>query len=261
MAKRSLAMKVDHVSMKFNLSSEKVDNIKEYVIKMIKKELMYQEFWALRDISFEVRKGDRVGVMGLNGAGKSTLLKVVSGVLKATEGNVETHGRIAPLLELGAGFDRQYTGAENIYLYGAMLGYSREFLEEKYKEIVEFSELGSFINVPVKNYSSGMRARLGFSVATIVEPDILILDEVLSVGDAKFRKKCEKRVQSMFDKGVTVIFVSHSTQQVLRMCNKGILLEQGRLIAQGNVDEVVSFYEAKMEMEENSELATGGVNR
>lgn len=260
MAKRSLAMKVDHVSMKFNLSAEKVDNIKEYVIKMIKKELMYQEFWALRDISFEVRKGDRVGIMGLNGAGKSTLLKVVSGVLKATEGNVETHGKIAPLLELGAGFDRQYTGAENIFLYGAMLGYSKEFLEEKYNEIVKFSELGSFINVPVKNYSSGMRARLGFSVATIVEPDILILDEVLSVGDAKFRKKCEKRVQSMFDKGVTVIFVSHSTQQVLRMCNKGILLEQGRLIAQGNVDEVVSFYEAKMEMEEKNELATGSVN-
>ena len=248
MAKKSLAMKVDNVSMKFNLSAEKVDNIKEYVIKMLKKELMYQEFWALRDVSFEVEKGDRLGIMGLNGAGKSTLLKVVAGVLKATEGTVTTHGKIAPLLELGAGFDRQYTGAENIFLYGAMLGYSKEFLEEKYNEIVEFSELGSFINVPVKNYSSGMRARLGFSVATIVEPDILILDEVLSVGDAKFRKKCEERVQSMFDQGVTAIFVSHSTQQVLRMCDKGILLEQGRLIAYGDVEEVVSFYEAKMDM-------------
>lgn len=246
MAKQLLAMKVDNVSMKFNLSSEKVDNIKEYVIKMIKKELMFQEFWALRNISFEVQKGDRVGIMGLNGAGKSTLLKVVSGVLKATEGTVQTHGKIAPLLELGAGFDRQYTGSENIYLYGAMLGYSKEFLEERYNEIVAFSELGSFIDVPVKNYSSGMRARLGFSVATIVEPDILILDEVLSVGDAKFRKKCEKRIQSMFDKGVTVIFVSHSTSQVLRMCNKGILLEKGRLIAKGNVEDVVSVYEAKM---------------
>ena len=250
MAKRDLAMKVEHVSMKFNLSSEKVDNIKEYVIKMLKKELMYQEFWALRDVTFEVKKGDRVGVMGLNGAGKSTLLKVVSGVLKATEGSVKTYGRIAPLLELGAGFDKQYTGAENVYLYGAMLGFSKEFLQKKYKEIVEFSELGSFIDVPVKNYSSGMRARLGFSIATIVEPDILILDEVLSVGDAKFRKKCERRIHSMFDKGVTVIFVSHSTQQVLRMCNKGILLEQGRLIAQGDVEDVVSFYEAKMEMED-----------
>ena len=176
MAKKSLAMKIENVSMKFNLSSEKVDNIKEYVIKMIKKELMFQEFWALRDISFEVQKGDRVGIMGLNGAGKSTLLKVISGVLKATQGTVTTNGKIAPLLELGAGFDRQYTGAENIYLYGAMLGYSKEFLEARYDEIVEFSELGSFIDVPVKNYSSGMRARLGFSVATIVEPDILILD-------------------------------------------------------------------------------------
>ena len=253
MAKKSLAMKIENVSMKFNLSSEKVDNIKEYVIKMIKKELMFQEFWALRDISFEVQKGDRVGIMGLNGAGKSTLLKVISGVLKATQGTVTTNGKIAPLLELGAGFDRQYTGAENIYLYGAMLGYSKEFLEARYDEIVEFSELGSFIDVPVKNYSSGMRARLGFSVATIVEPDILILDEVLSVGDAKFRKKCENRIQSMFDKGVTVIFVSHSTSQVLRMCNKGILLEQGRLIAQGDVEDVVSVYEAKMSENELEE--------
>ncbi len=246
MAKRPLAMKIDHVSMKFNLSSEKVDNIKEYVIKMLKKELMYQEFWALRDINFEVRRGDRLGIMGLNGAGKSTLLKIVSGVLKATEGTVTTNGKIAPLLELGAGFDRQYTGSENIFLYGAMLGFSKEFLQEKYDEIVEFSELGSFIDVPVKNYSSGMKARLGFSVATIVEPEILILDEVLSVGDAKFRKKCENRIQSMFDKGVTVLFVSHSTSQVLRMCNRGILLEQGRLIAQGTAEDVVSFYEAKM---------------
>ena len=206
MAKKSLAMKIENVSMKFNLSSEKVDNIKEYVIKMIKKELMFQEFWALRDISFEVQKGDRVGIMGLNGAGKSTLLKVISGVLKATQGTVTTNGKIAPLLELGAGFDRQYTGAENIYLYGAMLGYSKEFLEARYDEIVEFSELGSFIDVPVKNYSSGMKARLGFSIATLVSPDILILDEVLSVGDAKFRKKSEKKVLSMFDNALCVAF-------------------------------------------------------
>ncbi len=247
--KKSLAMKVDHVSMKFNLSSEKVDSIKEYVIKMLKKELMYDEFWALRDISFEIEKGDRLGVLGLNGAGKSTLLKVVAGVLKATEGTVTTSGRIAPLLELGAGFDPQYTGAENIYLYGATLGFSREFLEECYDEIVEFSELGSFINVPLKNYSSGMRARLGFSIATVVEPDILILDEVLSVGDAKFRRKCEARIQDMFDEGVTVIFVSHSVNQVLRMCNKGILLEQGRLIAKGDMADVANIYRAKMMFE------------
>lgn len=247
---KKIAMRVDHVSMKFNLSSEKVDNIKEYLIKMLKKELMYQEFWALRDVSFEVKKGDRLGIMGLNGAGKSTLLKIVSGVLKPTEGKVTTNGKIAPLLELGAGFDGQYTGAENIFLYGSMLGFSRDFLKEKYDEIVEFSELGNFIDVPVKNYSSGMKARLGFSVATVVEPEILILDEVLSVGDARFRRKCEKRIQGMFDSGVTVLFVSHSSAQVLRMCNRGILLEQGRLIAEGTTEDVVSFYEAKMSEQE-----------
>nr|MBP3597982.1 ABC transporter ATP-binding protein [Eubacterium sp.] len=249
MAKKDLAMKVDHVSMKFNLSSQKVDNIKEYVIKLLKKELMYQEFWALKDIDFEIKKGDRVGVLGLNGAGKSTLLKVIAGVLKPTEGNVETYGKIAPLLELGAGFDKQYTGAENIYLYGAVLGYSKEFIDKKYNEIVKFSELGKFIDVPVKNYSSGMKSRLGFSIATIVEPDILILDEVLAVGDKRFRKKCEARIRSMFDKGVTVLFVSHSTDQVLRMCNKAILLEQGKLIAHGDVEEVVDLYDEKLGVE------------
>lgn len=249
MAKSDLAMRVNHVSMKFNLSSQKVDNIKEYVIKMLKKELMYQEFWALKDVNFDIKKGDRVGILGTNGAGKSTLLKVIAGVLKPTEGNVETYGKIAPLLELGAGFDKQYTGAENIYLYGAVLGYSKEFIEEKYDEIVKFSELGKFIDVPVKNYSSGMKSRLGFSIATVVEPDILILDEVLSVGDKRFRKKCEARIQSMFDKGVTVLFVSHSTDQVLRMCNKGILLEQGKLIAHGDVEEIVDLYDEKLGVE------------
>lgn len=249
MAKKNLALRVNHVSMKFNLSSQKVDNIKEYIIKMMKKELMYQEFWALKDVDFEIKRGDRVGILGLNGAGKSTLLKVIAGVLKPTEGNVDCYGKIAPLLELGAGFDKQYTGAENIYLYGAVLGYSKEFIQEKYDEIVKFSELGKFIDVPVKNYSSGMKSRLGFSIATVVEPEILILDEVLSVGDKRFRKKCEARIQGMFDKGVTVLFVSHSTDQVLRMCNKGILLEQGRLIAQGDVEDVVDLYDEKLGME------------
>ncbi len=249
MAKKALALQVDHVSMKFNLSSQKVDNMKEYFIKMIKKELMYQEFWALKDVNFDIQRGDRVGIMGMNGAGKSTLLKVIAGVLKPTEGSVRCFGKIAPLLELGAGFDRQYTGAENIYLYGAVLGYSREFIQKKYDDIVKFSELGRFIDVPVKNYSSGMKARLGFSIATVVEPDILILDEVLSVGDKRFRKKCEARIRSMFDKGVTVLFVSHSTDQVLRMCNKGILLEQGKLVAQGDVEEIVDLYDEKMGLE------------
>ena len=241
-----IALDIDHVSMRFNLSSEKVDNIKEYIIKMIKSELMFQEFWALRDVSFQVKRGERVGILGMNGAGKSTLLKIIAGVMKPSEGNVTVRGKIAPLLELGAGFDKQYTGAENIYLYGSMLGYTKEFIDKKFKDIVKFSELGDFINVPIKNYSSGMKARLGFSVATVVEPEILILDEVLSVGDARFRRKCEKRLKGMFDKGVTVLFVSHSTQQVLRMCNRGILLEGGQLIAKGSAKDVVSFYEAKL---------------
>lgn len=237
---------VDHVGMKFNLMERKVDNLKEYFIRMIKNELRYQEFWALKDITFSVNKGDRLGILGLNGAGKSTLLKIIAGVLKATEGTVSIKGKIVPLLELGAGFDPQYTGAENIYLYGAVLGYPKDFIKEKYDEIIAFSELGDFINVPVKNYSSGMKARLGFSIATVVDPDILILDEVLSVGDAKFRKKSEKKIKSMFDKGVTVLFVSHSLEQVNRLCNRAILLEKGKLITQGSVEEVSAVYESKI---------------
>lgn len=239
------AIKVNDVSIRFNLSSEKTDNLKEYVIKLLKKEIKYDEFWALRDISFELKKGERLGILGLNGAGKSTLLKIIAGVYKPTVGTVEKHGKIAPMLELGAGFDMQYTGAENIFLYGSVLGFSREFLEEKYDEIVEFSELNKFIDVPLKNYSSGMRARLGFSIATVVEPDILILDEVLSVGDAKFRKKSERRVMEMFDKGVTVLFVSHSLEQVQRLCDKAMILEHGQMIAYGDTTKVSKIYEKK----------------
>lgn len=238
-------LKVENVGMKFNLMESKVDNLKEYVIKLLKHELRYQEFWALKNISFSVNKGERVGILGLNGAGKSTLLKIVAGVLKATEGKVTVNGKIAPLLELGAGFDPQYTGAENIYLYGAVLGYPKEFINEKYDEIIEFSELGDFIHVPVKNYSSGMKARLGFAIATLVEPEILILDEVLSVGDAKFRKKCEKRIMKMFDKGVTVLFVSHSIDQVKSICDRAIILDKGRLVADGTLEEVCDFYETE----------------
>ena len=232
------AIIVDNVSMKFNLSKEKVDSLKDYIIKSIKKEIKYNEFWALQNVSFTVEKGDRVGILGLNGAGKSTLLKVIAGVFKPTEGSVTKHGKMVPLLELGAGFDQQYTGKENIYLYGAMLGYSKEFIDEKYDEIVKFSELKDFIDVPIKNYSSGMKSRLGFSIATVVSPKILILDEVLSVGDAKFRKKSEKKVLSMFDSGVTVLFVSHSLAQVQRICNKAMILEKGKLIAYGDIDTV-----------------------
>jgi len=239
---KKIVVKVENIGMKFNLSKEKVDSIKEYMIKFLKKELKYNEFWALRNISFELEKGDRLGILGLNGAGKSTLLKVIAGVYKPTEGSVKKYGKIAPMLELGAGFDLQYTGAENIYLYGSLLGFSKEFLKSKYDEIVAFSELQQFIDVPLKNYSSGMRARLGFAIATIVEPEILILDEVLSVGDAKFRRKSEKRVMDMFDKGVTVLFVSHSLEQVMRLCNKAILLEQGQIISAGDIEEVAKVY-------------------
>ena len=237
------AIIVDNVSMKFNLSKEKVDSLKDYIIKSIKKEIKYNEFWALQNVSFTVEKGDRVGILGLNGAGKSTILKVIAGVFKPTEGSVTKHGKMVPLLELGAGFDQQYTGKENIYLYGAMLGYSKEFIDEKYDEIVKFSELKDFIDVPIKNYSSGMKSRLGFSIATVVSPKILILDEVLSVGDAKFRKKSEKKVLSMFDSGVTVLFVSHSLAQVQRICNKAMILEKGKLIAYGDIDTISKQYE------------------
>lgn len=237
------AIKVQHVSMKFNLSKEKVDSLKEYIIKSLKREVQYNEFWALKDISFTIEKGDRVGILGLNGAGKSTLLKIIAGVFKPTEGVVEKQGKVVPLLELGAGFDPQYTGKENIFLYGAMLGRSREFMKEKYDEIVEFSDLKEFIDVPIKNYSSGMKARLGFSIATAITPEILILDEVLSVGDAKFRKKSIKKLQSMFDAGVTVLFVSHSTKQVEKVCNKAMILQEGRLLRYGDIAEVIEEYE------------------
>ncbi len=240
-------IRVDHVGMKFNLSKEKVDSLKDYIIKSLKHELAYNEFWALKDVDFTMQKGERLGILGLNGAGKSTLLKVIAGVFKPTEGKVSKKGKIAPLLELGAGFDMQYTGAENIYLYGAVLGYSKKFIEEKFDEIVSFSELEKFIDVPLKNYSSGMKSRLGFSIATVVEPEILILDEVLSVGDAKFRKKSEAKVMSMFERGVTVLFVSHSLEQVRRLCNKAVILDKGRVKAYGDIQEVAEVYEKMLE--------------
>ena len=241
------ALIVDNVSMKFNLSSEKVDNIKEYIIKSIKHQISYDEFWSLRNVSFTMNKGERMGILGLNGAGKSTLLKVISGVYKPTEGKVIRHGKVVPLLELGAGFDQQYTGKENIFLYGTVLGYTKGYLEEKYDEIVEFSELGKFIDVPIKNYSSGMKSKLGFSIATIANPDILILDEVLSVGDAKFRKKSEAKIMQLMEGGTTVLFVSHSLAQVLRICDRAMILDHGTLKAIGGLDEISNQYEAMIE--------------
>ena len=241
------ALIVDNVSMKFNLSSEKVDNIKEYIIKSIKHQISYDEFWSLRNVSFTMNKGERMGILGLNGAGKSTLLKVISGVYKPTEGKVIRHGKVVPLLELGAGFDQQYTGKENIFLYGTVLGYTKGYLEEKYDEIVEFSELGKFIDVPIKNYSYGMKSKLGFSIATIANPDILILDEVLSVGDAKFRKKSEAKIMQLMEGGTTVLFVSHSLAQVRRICDRAMILDHGTLKAIGGIDEISNQYEAMIE--------------
>ena len=190
-------IKVENVGMEYNLNKEKVDNLKEYVIKFLKRELKFTKFWALRGVTFEVEKGDKLGIIGLNGAGKSTLLKLISGVIKPTEGTIEIKGKIVPLLELGSGFDHEYTGRENIYLKGSLLGYSKKYLDEKIDEIIEFSELGDFIDIPLKNYSTGMSARLAFSIATVVEPEIMILDEVLAVGDAKFREKSEARMKSL----------------------------------------------------------------
>ncbi|MBQ9609830.1 MAG: ABC transporter ATP-binding protein [Lachnospiraceae bacterium] len=238
-----IALRISDISMRFNLSKERVDSVKEYFIKFMKHELKFDEFWALKNVSFEVKKGDRVGVLGLNGAGKSTLMKVIAGVFRPTEGSVYKQGVLAPMIELGAGFDMQYTGLENIYLYGAVLGYSRKFMDEKKDEIIEFTELENFIDVPLKNYSSGMKARLGFSIATVVRPDILILDEVLSVGDAKFRKKSEKKLIDMMDSGTTVLFVSHNMDQVRRICNKALILEQGKLVVYGDMEEVTARYE------------------
>lgn len=248
---KDVAVSVKNVSMSFNLNKEKVDNLKEYFIKAVTHKLEYKKFDALKDISFEVKKGDRLAIMGFNGAGKSTLLKTIVGVYKPTAGTVERSGVIAPLLELGAGFDPNYSGRENIFLYGSILGYSREYIQLKYDEIVEFSELGNFINVPLKNYSSGMKARLGFSIATAVEPDVLILDEVLSVGDAKFRDKSMKKIKSMFDRGVTVLFVSHNAQQVKEICNKAILINHGEIIANGEVEEVTDLYQRISKGEKN----------
>ncbi len=247
MRNKENAIELTNVCVNFNLNKEKVDDFKDYIIKLVKGEIKYTEFKALENINLEVKKGDHLGVFGLNGAGKSTLMKIIAGVLKPSSGKSETSGRIVPLIELGAGFDPQYTGRENIFLYGSVLGYRRDFISAHYKEIVAFSELGDFIDVPLKNYSSGMKARLGFAIATVVKPQILILDEVLSVGDAKFKKKCMERMNGMMSSGTTVILVSHSPAQVRQLCNKAIILDHGHLIQYGDVEEVTQAYERMVE--------------
>lgn len=233
---------VENVSMRFLQASEKITTFKEYVIKRIKRKITYTEFWALSDVSFQVGSGEIFGVLGLNGAGKSTLLKILSGVLVPTTGNVEIHGNIAPLIELGAGFDPELTARENIFLNGATLGFGRKEMNAKFDEIVAFSELEEFLDVPIKNFSSGMYARLGFSIAISVNPEILIIDEVLSVGDFMFQQKCENKIKDMIDNGATVILVSHSIEQVRSLCSKGIVLERGRVVKSGNIDELCDFY-------------------
>lgn len=234
---------VKNVSVKFNLMEEKVDTIKEYMVRLLKGQLLYNEFTALKDVSFDINKGDVIGILGLNGAGKSTLLKVLAGVLKPTSGSVIVNGSIAPLIEVGAGFDPELTGKENIFLNGAILGYSREILESKFDEILAFAELEKFVNVPVKNFSSGMYARLGFSIATIMRPDILIVDEVLSVGDFKFQKKCEQRIKDMMENGTTIIIVSHDIGVIKKICNKALWLEHGQIKDYGDAKLLCEEYQ------------------
>lgn len=239
-----IAIRLEGVSIRFNMSRERVDSIKEYVIRAMKKQLFFDEFWALRDVSLEIRKGEVFGLVGLNGAGKSTILKTVAGVLKPTRGTVETHGSIAPLIELGAGFDPDLTARENVYMNGAVLGYSSAYMKERYEEIMNFAELENFADVPVKNFSSGMYARLGFAIATTVKPDILIVDEILSVGDYRFREKCQKRIAEMIEGETTVLLVSHSNKQIEEFCDRAAWLEGGRVREIGPAAEICARYMA-----------------
>lgn len=244
---REIAIKVNNVSMRFRLTHEKVETLKEYIIRFVKRDLRYSEFTALKSVSFEVYKGERLGIIGHNGAGKSTLLKLISGVMKPTEGNILVNGSIAPLLELGAGFDPEFSGAENIYLNGAILGKSKEFLEEKYNEIVEFADLGEFINTPLKNYSSGMRAKLGFAIASQIDPDILIVDEVLGVGDQAFRKKSFNKMKELMNSYRTVILVSHNLRYIEEFSERVIWLHQGEIKEIGEPRTVCKMYKDFME--------------
>lgn len=241
-------IRINDVSMKFNLGVEKDNSLKMTFIRLFdrKKRVKKSDFWALRHITFNVEKGDVVGLIGANGAGKSTLLKVVSGVLKPTEGTVEVDGVISPMIELGAGFDQDLTARENIYLNGAILGYSKEFLDSKFDEIVEFSELREFLDVPVKNFSSGMVAKLAFSISTIVEPEILIVDEILSVGDIKFQEKSKGKMMSMIKGGTTVLYVSHSLESIKDLCNKVIWLDHGKMVMAGETEKVCDAYYKKI---------------
>jgi len=229
-------------AVRFNMASQQVNNLKEYVIRLVKRELMFQEFFALKDIDLEVRAGEAWGIIGTNGSGKSTLLKLVCGILKPYRGSVRVRGSVAPLIELGAGFDGELTARENIFLNGTLLGYSEEFMKAHFEEIVDFAQLWDFMDMPIKNYSSGMSARLGFAVATMVQPDILICDEVLSVGDFWFQKKCEERMQHMLSAGTTLLYVSHSTESVKNLCSHALWLDRGHVVMTGQAGEVCEKY-------------------
>ena len=246
MEEKKVIIDVDHVTVRFNLATQKIDNLKEYFVKLVKRQLMFQEFLALKDVSFQVRQGESWGLIGTNGSGKSTMLKAISGILKPYKGSITVDGAVAPLIELGAGFDPNMTARENIFLNGCILGHTEKFMAQHFDEIVEFAEIGQFLDSPIKNYSSGMRARLGFAIATMVKPDILIVDEVLAVGDYKFRQKCENRMQEMLKNGTTLLFVSHNIEEVRRLCTHAIWIDKGVARMQGEVKEVCDAYMKEM---------------
>jgi ABC-type polysaccharide/polyol phosphate transport system ATPase subunit len=233
---------VSDMSMCFNMVEEKTDSFKEYCMKLIRGKLYFNKFWALKDINFTMQKGEAVALIGKNGSGKSTLLKLIAGVMSPTKGHIKVCGTIAPLIELGSGFDMDLTGRENIYLNGAVMGFDHKFMDSHFDEIIDFSELGEFINVPIKNYSSGMIARLGFSIATIVKTDILIIDEILAVGDAAFQKKCHKRIETLLAGGTSLLYVSHSMDEVKAICKKALYLDHGHQIAYGPCEDVCDVY-------------------
>lgn len=240
-----IMIEFDHVDMIFNIASEQLNNLKEYFIKLVKHQLFFEEFKALKDISFQIKRGEVYGVVGTNGSGKSTLLKLVAGVLEPSHGTVKVNGTIAPIIELGAGFDFELTARENVYLNGALLGYSEKFIDENYDKIIDFAEVREFQDMPIKNYSSGMVARIAFAIATVTTPDILVVDEALSVGDFRFQEKCEKRINELVhEHGTTLLFVSHSIEQVERVCERALWIEKGEMRMQGPVKEVCEAYRA-----------------
>ena len=242
MKNQDLAIQVNNVSMMFNLSRDKIMGLKEYAVKALKRQLYFDEFWALKDINFDLAKGEVLGILGLNGSGKSTLLKLIAGVFKPTKGSVTVTGAISPLIELGAGFDPEFSARDNVYMNGAMFGHSPAYMDTLYDEIMDFAELWEFENVPLKNFSSGMYARLAFAVATNVSPDILIIDEILGVGDHLFTKKCEVRIQKMLSQGATVLLVSHNINTITDMCSRAMFLSKGEMVCIGSVNEVCNMY-------------------